>query len=262
MRVELNVPEAGMEPRIWVHHGQVLAMVLRPGSIEVGLRRSEMSRLTFAAGEMFLCHRHEEKWIRTDDLHYLSIVISDSALTAACHQTSVEVELRRKCRLVDTRVGSLFAAVNAERIARFPSGRLFLDSVEQALALALVTGYALGHHPVRTYRGGLGPARLREVMELVHTKIGDDLTLEAMAGSVGLSTAHFSQMFRKSTGKSPHQFVLHHRVKRAEKMLRSTEAKVLDVAIACGFKTQQHFARVFRRICGVSPTEYRADFLR
>jgi AraC family transcriptional regulator len=35
----------------------------------------------------------------------------------------------------------------------------------------------------------------------------------------------------------------------------------LDVAVACGFKTQQHFAQVFRDVCGVSPTGYRQDFL-
>jgi AraC family transcriptional regulator len=36
--------------------------------------------------------------------------------------------------------------------------------------------------------------------------------------------------------------------------------RVLDVAVACGVKTQQHFARVFRLVCGVSPTEYRHEF--
>jgi AraC-like DNA-binding protein len=45
-------------------------------------------------------------------------------------------------------------------------------------------------------------------------------------------------------------------------MLRDGNARVLDVAVACGFKTQQHFARVFRRMCGASPTEYRQEFLR
>ena len=82
-----------------------------------------------------------------------------------------------------------------------------------------------------------------------------------MSQSVGLSTAHFSQMFRQSTGESPHQFVLRHRVERAKEMLRAAEIRVLDVALVCGFKTQQHFARVFRRVCGVSPTEYRHEFL-
>ncbi len=69
-------------------------------------------------------------------------------------------------------------------------------------------------------------------------------------------------MFRKSTGQSPHQFVLRHRVERAKEILRTPEMRVLDVAVACGFKTQQHFARVFRQMCGVSPTEYRKEFLR
>jgi len=118
--------------------------------------------------------------------------------------------------------------------------------------------YAVPHHSLQRYRGGLGPARLRKIKELVHTKIEEDLTLREMAQSVGLSATHFSQMFRKSTGESPHQFLLRHRVERAKKMLRTTEARVLDVAVACGFKTQQHFARVFRQLCGASPTEYRA----
>jgi AraC family transcriptional regulator len=93
-------------------------------------------------------------------------------------------------------------------------------------------------------------------------KVEDELTLQEMAESAGLSMTHFSQMFRRSTGESPHQFVLRHRVERAKEMLRAAEARVLDVAVACGFKTQQHFARVFRRVCGASPTEYREEFLR
>ena len=44
-------------------------------------------------------------------------------------------------------------------------------------------------------------------------------------------------------------------------MLCAPEARVLDVAVACGFKTQQHFAQVFRDVWGVSPTEYRQDLV-
>jgi AraC family transcriptional regulator len=68
-------------------------------------------------------------------------------------------------------------------------------------------------------------------------------------------------MFRKSTGETPHQFVLRQRLERAKAMLRAPDARVLDVAVACGFKTQQHFAQVFRDVWGVSPTEYRQDLV-
>jgi len=263
MWVELNVPGSVTEPRMWVQHQPVLIMALRTGSAEIGLRRSEMMRLTFGAGEVCLVPRHFETWVRTDDLQYLYLFvgISDAALAAACDGTRGDVELRRVERLDDARVGALVAAVNAERVAGFPSGRLFLDSVEQALAVALVNGYAVGQRCLQTHRGGLGSARLRRIKELVHAKIEDDLTLCEMAQSVELSIAYFSRMFRKSTGESPHQFLLRQRVERAKEMLRSADVRVMDVAVACGFKSQQHFAQVFRHLCGASPTEYRQEFL-
>jgi len=162
---------------------------------------------------------------------------------------------------VDPRLSALVAAARAEMVAGFPSGRLFLDSVEQAMAVTLVKGHAVRHRPVQIYRGGLGSARLRRIKELVHAKMEDDLSLDEMAQSVGLSTAHFARMFRKSTGETPHQFVLRQRLARAKAMLRAPDARVLDVAVACGFKTQQHFAQVFRDAWGVSPTEYRQDLV-
>ena len=260
MNVGVAVFRSTKELYMRVHHEHVLGLLLRPGFIEVGSRRSAMRRITYDAGEMALCPRHVEQWIGTGDLERLGLGISDAALTAACDGMSGEIELCRKYKLVDPRVGALVAAVNAERVAGFPSGRLFLDSVEHALAAALVDRYAVRRPPVRMYQGGLTPARLRRIKELVHAKIESELTLHEMAQAVQLSIAHFSQMFRKSTGESPHQFVLRQRIERAKQMLRAAEARILDVAIACGFKTQQHFARVFRRVCGTSPTEYRLDF--
>jgi AraC family transcriptional regulator len=261
MRVAVEAPGPVREPHMRMNHEQVLAMLLRPGSIEMGSRRSELTKFNYNAGEMILPRRHVETWARTDSSQYLSVAISDAALRAAGDGITSEVELRSAPKLVDARVAALVAAVNAERIAGFPSGRLFLDSVEQALAVALVNGHAVRHRSVRLYRGGLGPARLRRVTDLVHAEIDDELSLEKMAEAAGLSTAHFSQMFRKSTGESPHQFVLRQRVERAKEMLRAADARVLDVAVACGFKTQQHFARVFRQMCGASPTEYRQEFV-
>jgi AraC family transcriptional regulator len=194
------------------------------------------------------------------DVQSLTLGISDAALKVACDGISGEVELRPQRKFADDRLRALAAAVNAERVGGFPSGRLFLDSVEQALAVALVTGYAVRRRTVRTYRGGLGTARLRRIKELVQARIEDEFSLVELAQSVELSTAHFARMFRKSTGETPHQFVLRQKVERAKELLRSADPRVVDVAVACGFKTQQHFAQVFRHVCGSSPTEYRRNF--
>jgi AraC family transcriptional regulator len=220
-----------------------------------------MEKFDYAAGDLALCARHVGEWVGLMVTPHLQLGISDAPLMAASDGAYGEVELRPHRKFADPRLGALVAAAHAEMVAGFSSGRLFLDSIEQAMAVTLVNGYAVRHRPVQMYKGGLGPARLRRIKELVHAKMEDDLSLDEMAQSVGLSTAHFARMFRKSTHETPHQFVLRQRVERAKAMLRAPDARVLDVAVACGFKTQQHFAQVFRDVCGVSPTEYRQDFL-
>ena len=261
MRVELVTPDPDTEPRHWVRHDQAFAMMLGPGSIEWGSKRSALEKFGYAAGDLALCHRHEGEWVGLMNVRHLQLGISDAALMASSDGAYGEVELHPSRKFADPRLSALVAAARAEMVAGFPSGRLFMDSVEQAMAVTLVEGHAVRHRPVQIYRGGLGSARLRRIKELVHAKMGDDLSLDEMAQSIGLSTAHFARMFRKSTGETPHQFVLRQRVERAKAMLRVPDARVLDVAVACGFTTQQHFAQVFRDVCGVSPTKYRQDFL-
>jgi AraC family transcriptional regulator len=236
-------------------------MMLGPGSIEWGSKRSALEEFDYAAGDLALCDRHQGEWVGLMNVPHLQLGISDAALMASSDGAYGEVELRPSRKFANSRLSALVVAAHAEMLAAFPSGRLFLDSVEQAMAVALVNGHAVRHRPVQISRGGLGSGRLRRIRELVHAKMEDDLTLDEMAQSVGLSTAHFARMFRKSTGETPHKFVLRQRLERAKVMLRAPDARVLDVAVACGFKTQQHFAQVFRDVCGVSPTGYRQDFI-
>jgi AraC family transcriptional regulator len=261
MIVQLVPPDSDTNPRHWVRHDQAFAMMLRPGSIEWGSKRTALEKFNYAAGDLALCDRHQGEWVGLMNVQHLQLGISDAALLASSDGAYGEVELSASRKFADVRLSAMVAAVHAEMVAGFPSGRLFLDSVEQAMAVALVNGHAVRHRPVQISRGGLGPARLRRIRELVQAKMEYELSLDELAQSVGLSTAHFARMFRKSTGQTPHQFVLRQRLERAKPMLRAPDARVLDVAVACGFKTQQHFAQVFRDFCGVSPTEYRQDIV-
>jgi AraC family transcriptional regulator len=261
MKVELRAPESVREPRFWLRQEQGLAIVLRPGSIEWGSQPSAMKRVDYVAGDLGMCPRREGKWVGLMSALHLRMTISDAALMATSEEGGGPVELQPYRKFKDPGLSALATAVNEEMIAGFPSGRLFLDSIEQAIAVALVNRHAITQQPMQTSRGGLGSARLRRIKEMVDAKLEEDLSLDEMAQSVELSTAHFAKMFRKSTGESPHRFLLRMRVERAKEMLRTVEMRILDVAVACGFKTQQHFARVFRGVCGTSPTEYRREFL-
>jgi AraC family transcriptional regulator len=182
-------------------------MMLGPGSIEWGSKRSALEKFAYRAGDLALCDRHHGEWVGLMNVPHLQLGISDAALTAATDESNGEIELHPRRKFSDSRLGALVTAVHAEMVAGFPSGRLFLDSIEQAMAVALVSGQAVRCRPVRMSRGGLGSSRLRRITDLVHTSLEDELGLDELAQSVGLSKAHFARMFRKSTGETPHQFV-------------------------------------------------------
>src|SRR5712671_6452909 len=63
MRVERFSPDPDTEPRHWVRHDQAFAMMLRPGSIEWGSKRSALEKFDYAAGDLALCDRHVGEWV-------------------------------------------------------------------------------------------------------------------------------------------------------------------------------------------------------
>jgi AraC family transcriptional regulator len=142
-------------------------MMLRPGSIEWGSKRSALETFNYRAGDLALCDRHVGEWVGLMNVRHLQIGISDAALLASSDGAYGEVELRASRKFADRRLSAIVGAVEEEMVAGFPSGRLFMDSVEQAMAVALVNGHAVRHRPVQLYRGGLGSARLRRIKELV-----------------------------------------------------------------------------------------------
>src|SRR5207247_1457338 len=133
MRVELFPPDSDTEPRHWVRHDQAFAMMLRPGSIEWGSKRSGLEKFDYAACDLALCHRHEGEWVGLMNVQHLQLGISDAALIAASDERNGEVELRPQRKFADSRVAAVVAPGHAEMAAAFPSGRLFLAPVEQAM---------------------------------------------------------------------------------------------------------------------------------
>jgi AraC family transcriptional regulator len=107
------------------------------------------------------------------------------------------------------------------------------------------------------FRGGLPIVHLRRVEDFVSQHLGEDLSVEGMAGLVDLSPFHFSRVFKQSTGMSPLQFVTRERITRAQQLVRETSRSLIEIALDVGYTSPSHFAQVFRRVVGVTPTEFR-----
>jgi AraC family transcriptional regulator len=169
----------------------------------------------------------------------------------------VRPELQTHDVLNDSTLRRLMEILLSEKQAGFRSGALFLDSVAATLANYLLRHYSVAAAVFKNSTGGLAPSVLRRSIEFIHAHIESDLRLRDLAREANISMSHLIRGFRQSTGKTPYQYLLHQRIERARSLMRDHRAPLTEVALASGFADQHHLARVFRRITGVTPSNYR-----
>jgi YesN/AraC family two-component response regulator len=85
----------------------------------------------------------------------------------------------------------------------------------------------------------------------------EPLTLEVLSNELGVCRFYLSRIFTRVLHTGFHEYINTLRVDYAKKILLNTKDSILDVAIQCGFQNQQTFNRVFKDICGVTPSAYR-----
>jgi AraC-like DNA-binding protein/ligand-binding sensor protein len=87
----------------------------------------------------------------------------------------------------------------------------------------------------------------------------EDISLEDVAKAVNTSSFYFCKMFRKVTGINFTDYVSRLRIERAKNLLLNPNLRISEIAYEVGFQSLTHFNRVFKRIAGQSPTDYRAQ---
>lgn len=158
----------------------------------------------------------------------------------------------------DMAVAVIGHACLGEAVAPGRASAKLMESYCQALAVRLLRGYAAGgDHTNGPAPIALAPFRLRRALDFIEARLEETITLADVAAAVGLSPKHFARAFRRSTGQSPHRFIVQRRLERAKTMMLGTELALTEIALACGFGSQQHFTRVFREAVGMPPGQWR-----
>jgi AraC-like DNA-binding protein len=100
-------------------------------------------------------------------------------------------------------------------------------------------------------------ARVTRTVRMIERHPDTGMALGSLAREAGLSPYHFLRTFERLTGVTPHQYVLRARLREAAMRLALEPARVLDIALDCGFGDVSNFNRAFRAEFGVSPRVYR-----
>lgn len=102
------------------------------------------------------------------------------------------------------------------------------------------------------------PPKIAKAREFIAQHQADDISLGDVARAVNTSSYYFCKMFKQATGLNFTDYLSRVRIEKAKNLLLNPNLRVSEVAYEVGFQSLTHFNRVFRKLCGMSPTDYRA----
>ncbi|MGC2082808.1 MAG: AraC family transcriptional regulator [Bradyrhizobium sp.] len=122
---------------------------------------------------------------------------------------------------------------------------------------AEVAAYGTVRVSVRPRRGGLAPWQQRRAEDMLRAGVVGGVRLAEVARRCHLSLSQFGRTFKKTTGLTPHRWLVKLRLERAQDLMLWTTLPLAEIALDCGFSEQSHFTRTFTRLVGTSPGEWR-----
>jgi AraC family transcriptional regulator len=171
---------------------------------------------------------------------------------------SRKVEIIKQFLIRDPVIEALTLNLAREATGGSPAGRLYAESACEFLAHHLIYRYSSLSRPPPRSVGGLSSRRLRLVRGYIEDTLGQSIKLRELAALAGISARHFERAFRKSTGSSPHAYVMERRLQTARDLLiNQRELPIEQIAVRLGFSSSSHFSSAFRRRTGFTPTNFR-----
>jgi AraC family transcriptional regulator len=177
-----------------------------------------------------------------------------AALAARSERADATTNLAPRLLFEDTALWDSAVKLRAAMETDNCDNRLYVD------ALAVIVAHEVTRlnstTPELPLRGGLAGWQQRNVTAYIEEHLADPIQLSTLAGIARLSPYHFCRAFKRSIGLPPHRYHAARRIERAKAMLAKRSMSVTEVGFALGFAQTSSFTAAFRRVTGITPTEY------
>jgi AraC family transcriptional regulator len=175
---------------------------------------------------------------------------------AAAEDSALDAQLIERFTGYDQPLLDLARGLASESANGYRKGPLFWNGIASAFLGGLLVRHTSNFDGWA--RGALGKDVFRRLRDYIVAHLDEPIEVAALAGVAGRSEFHFTRVFTRSVGMTPHRYVVHLRLLRALELMRDRRLGLAEIAASTGFADQSHLSRWVRRVHGVSPTELAA----
>ena len=216
-------------------------------------------------GDIVLVPAHVEHWANfKQDAEVIVFLLAAEALATTIYDAIApeHVELIPQFAHPDPTIEQFARAILAELQADYYGCKLYAETLANAMFVHLLRKYSTFQPQIKEYQDGLSGYRLKQALNYIHDHLGDrNLTLSDIAQEIHMSQYYFCRLFKKSTGVTPHQYIVQQRIQRAKLLLKQNrKLSIADVALECGFSHQSHLNNCFRQTIKMTPNIYRKQY--
>lgn len=200
------------------------------------------------------------RWTESIQVTHLYLAPDSLAKVAAdvFERDVAAIELHDTLRVEDPLLPAIVAELERELLLPRVGERLYIDSLRIQASIQLLRHYANITFRAIATSGTFSPAQKRRIEEYVRHTLDEPITLKDLAGELQIGVFQFCRKFRNTFGSPPHAWLLLQRVAMAKMQIERGSAPLKSIAADAGFTDQSHMTRVFQRVMGVTPGEYRA----
>jgi AraC-like DNA-binding protein len=132
------------------------------------------------------------------------------------------------------------------------------DRIEEVLSLLEKIGRSLPRSPTPA---ALTAWQARQVVDYIDRNITEPLRVSNLCAVVHRTESHFSRIFKRTFGVSPHAYIVNRRLELALRLIAESSLPLSQIALKCGFGDQAHLSNRFRQRSGMTPSAWRRAVL-
>ncbi len=206
---------------------------------------------------------HRSEWAFSSPFSFFHFYFEQSHLQSFAEQVfdkeGRHIELSEQTYVEDKFVNQLIRETVLKLNWGNTTDKLMMAHSQQLLLLHLIRQYCHNAPKTELSIGGLSAANKRRVEDYIQANLSSSFTLSDLAQLARLSDFHFARMFKASFGCTPHQYVLSQRIAMAKQLLACHSMSLAEIALSCGFSSQQHLSQQFKQRTGSTPSVFRRE---